>query len=333
MSKSVVVTGATGYLGRRLIRTLLREPGLRICCLIRESSNTEPLLAEIPQAERHRVCFATGSLQDEKFLAQHLQDADAVYHLAAALGGSASTIFLNTIVPTRSLIRAAALANVSRLVLVSSMGVYGPNSTSRSRILDESCPIDSRPELRDAYTFSKVRQETVTRELCAELELPLVIVRPGVIYGPGRSVVTSRVGLALGPILLRMGGRQQLPYVHVDNCADGIKAAGLIRGIDGESFNLVDDDLPTGRQILGLLRQHGKKRRSVWIPRMLIVPLAHLYTWYSRWSEEQLPSILHPHQAASIWNCCRYSNAKARHKLNWESKISTEEGLNQTIVS
>ena len=143
--------------------------------------------------------------------------------------------------------KAAAAANAGRFVLISSLGVYGTETLKRWGTLDESTPIDPHPEQRDPYTFSKVHQELVARELSEELKIPLVVVRPGVIYGPGRSAVTSRVGLPVGPFVIRMGGGQELPYVFVENCADGIMQAGLKPGIEGETFNLVDDHLPNGK--------------------------------------------------------------------------------------
>lgn len=330
--KIATVTGGTGFLGRRLVRSLLNEENMIVRCLVRPTSDTQPLLTELDQEQQDRLEIHRGAFSDIGFMESHFAGSDVVYHLAAALGGSTSTMFLNTVIPTRALMLAAANANVRRFVLISSMGVYGTQTVSRWGILDEQTPIDPRPEERDAYTFSKVRQEQVCRDLSHELELPIVIVRPGVIYGPGRSVLTSRVGLSVGPLLIRMGGGQHLPYTFVENCAEGIKLAGLVAGIEGETFNLVDDDLPTGNRILKLVRKHGQRIRSVWVPRALIGPLSAIYAGYSRWTEGQLPPVLTPYKCAAMWKPLRYSNAKAKHKLNWRPKISTEDGLRQTIA-
>lgn len=332
MGITVTVTGATGFLGRRLVQSLLQEPELQVRCLIRESSDTNILLEGLDAVDHARVHFFRGSLADQKFVSNHFCESDVVYHLAAALGGSTSTMFLNTVIPTRKLLESAAAANVGRFVLISSMGIYGTETVKRWGTLDETTPIDPHPEQRDAYTFSKVRQEVIASDLSEQLGLPLVIVRPGVIYGPGRSAVTSRVGLPLGPVVIRMGGGQQLPYTYVENCADGIKLAGLTPGIDGETFNLVDDDLPSGKQILKLMKQHGKKSKVIWVPRGAIGTLAGLYEWYSNWTEGQLPPVLTRYKCAAMWKPLRYSNAKAKHKLNWQPKISTEEGLRKTIA-
>ena len=146
--------------------------------------------------------------------------------LAAAKAAGAATlnygVFLNTVVPTRRLTEACRDSAVSRFVLVSSFAVYDAASLPAGTLLDENCPLDPHPELRDPYTYSKVVQEFVAWEARNQSALPLVVIRPGVIYGPGRGAMSSRVGLSLGPVLLRIGGRRLLPYVYVDHCATAL---------------------------------------------------------------------------------------------------------------
>ncbi|WP_437224693.1 NAD-dependent epimerase/dehydratase family protein [Planctomicrobium sp. SH661] len=331
MSVTAYVTGGTGFLGRRLVKTLLTE-NVKVRCLVRETSDLDPLLRELPPGTRDRLELVRGDMNDRRALERHLDGVNVVYHLAAALGGSCSTMFLNTVVPTRTLMEVAATAPVDRFVLISSMGVYGTSSVRKWGTLDESTPVDPHPELRDPYTFSKIRQESVAWLAREQLGLPLVVVRPGVIYGPGRSLLTSRVGLSLGPLLLRMGGGQTLPYTYVENCAAAICRAGLTPDVEGEIFNVVDDDLPTGKRIVRFLRRNGQKIRSIWIPRTAISPLSALYACYSAWSEGQLPPVLSRYKSEAIWKPLRYSNAKAKHSLHWQPTISTEEGLRRTIA-
>ena len=83
------------------------------------------------------------------------------------------------------------------------------------------------PQQRDAYTYSKVLQEDVARQVAGARGLSLTVLRPGVIYGDERGVLTHRIGLHFGGWLLRMGGRQQIPLTYVDNCASAVVQAGL----------------------------------------------------------------------------------------------------------
>lgn len=329
MALTVCVTGGTGFLGRRLVR-ILQDKGLQVRCLVRDSSDVS-VLRDSSGTTSGSLEIVKASLTSAEDLRTFLAGADVVYHVAAALGGSTSTMFLNTVVPTRTLIAAALEANVGRFVLVSSMGVYGTASLGNGGTLDENCPVDPRGELRDPYTFSKIRQEEVAWQAHREQQLPLVVVRPGVIYGPGRSLLTSRVGLGLGPLFLKMGGSQQLPFTHVENCAHAMAEAGLKDGIVGQALNVVDDDLPTGSQILRLLKRHGKRPRTVWIPRPFLNSLAWFYETYSNWSQGQLPPVFTRYKCNAMWKPLRYSNAKTRQLLGWVPVIKTAQGLQQTI--
>ncbi len=328
-TQTAFVTGGAGFLGRRLIRALV-ERNWNVRCLVRASSDLKGLNSILSEEHRSRIQLIHGDVANRAILDRELPEVDVVYHLAAGLSGSTSAMFLNTVIPNRSLLEAAALAQVKRFVLVSSLGVYGTQAVPRWGKLDETAPIDPHPEQRDAYTFSKIRQEQIAWEAREQWGLPLVVIRPGVIYGPGRSLLTSRIGLSLGSLLIRMGGGRPLPYVYVENCAEAIAQAGILPGLDGEVFNVVDDELPTTREVLKVLKTHGRRVRSLWIPGPVVAPLSALYGWYSNWSEGQLPPVLSRYKSQAIWKPLRYSNDKAKRLLNWSPRVSTPEALKLT---
>ncbi len=328
---SALVTGATGFLGRRLVR-LLREDGLHVTCLVRPSSDIGPLRQAVGDALWGGVDVCTANLMDEAGCRDALAGRNLVYHLAAGLSGSTSTLFLNSVIPTRRLIAAALSARVQRFVLVSSLGVYGTQTLRAGAVLDERSPVDPQPHLRDPYTFSKVVQERAVWEAHAESGLPLVVVRPGVIIGPGRGVLSSRVGLRLGPLMIRMGGGQQLPYTYVDNCAAAVRQAGLVEHAEGEVFNIVDDDLPTAKELLRMCRKAGAGVKSVWVPRPLVQPLAGAYEWYHHWSRGQLPGVLTRYRTAAMWKPLRYINNKAKAGLHWRPEIPFEEAFQRSLA-
>src|SRR5206468_7017915 len=118
-------------------------------------------------------------------------------------------------------------------------------------VLDESCPMEGQPELRgDAYTFAKVKQDEIVEEYGKKSGIPYVIVRPGVVYGPGNESIHGRVGIGTFGVFLHLGGSNTVPLTYVDNCAEAIVLAGLKPGVDGEVFNVVDDNLPSSRRFL-----------------------------------------------------------------------------------
>ena len=326
----VLVTGATGFLGKRLARSLVRDE-VQVRCLVRGTSDVASLLQFVGLDKDYLVEVVSGDLMDEASLQSSLQGCDVVYHCAAGMTGAAATIFLNTVVPTRHLVRAVQKAKTPRLVLVSSLGIYGAGVLPKQGTLDENCPIEPKPHLRDSYTFSKVVQEEIVWQAHQQEGLPVVAIRPGVIIGPGRGALSNRVGLKVGPLQLRFGNRI-LPYTFVDNCAEAIKQAGLVPGVIGQAFNILDDDLPTSKEVLRAYRQHGRKVRSLMTPQWTVKPMSRLYEWYHRWSKGQLPNVITSYRSEAFWKPLQFSNAKAKQALNWRPTVPMNVALRRSIV-
>jgi nucleoside-diphosphate-sugar epimerase len=203
---------------------------------------------------------------------------------------------------------------------------------ARNAFLDEECPVDPAGHLRDPYTYSKILQEEIAWEISRAEGLPLVVVRPGVIFGDERGALSHRVGLQLGGLLLRMGGRQRVPFTYVDNCAEAVKLAGLSSGIDGQIFNVVDDDLPTGRQVLRRYRKAGRKFRVVGIPQFATNWLAAFNEWYSARTEQQIPAVLTRYRVQAMWKPLQYSNDRAKQQLGWRPSTSFDEAFKRTMA-
>ncbi|REJ92392.1 MAG: NAD-dependent epimerase/dehydratase family protein [Planctomycetota bacterium] len=324
-----VVTGATGFLGKRLVQSLCRE-GVSVRCVVRRSSNVGGLRDFLGDDWR-KVDVARTELTDFSACVDALSGADVVYHAAAGLTGSTSTLFLNTVIPTRVLMDAALEVEVRRFVLISSLGVYGTASLPSGSVLDESSPVEPEPHLRDPYTYSKVVQEQAAWEAWRERRLPLVVVRPGVIFGLERGVLSGRVGVQVGGRLIAMGGGQTLPYTFVENCADAIALAGMEPGLEGEVFNVIDDDPPTAARLLKMLRRAGRRPRTVRVPGALIGGFSGLYEWYHRYSRGQLPGVITRYRSASMWKKLRFTNEKARRQLRWRPEVAFDEAFRRSL--
>lgn len=327
-----LVTGGTGFLGRQVVSRLAAE-GVDVRCLLRGTSQVDDLKRVVGKDHWHRVEIVRAELGDPSSYRSHLAGVDVVYHLAAGMTGGASVLFLNTVVPTRTFVTACADAKVPRFVLVSSLGVYGAGALQPWSTLDEACPVDSTPHLRDAYSFSKIVQENVCREIAVKAGLPLVIIRPGVVFGPGKGALSTRVGLTIGGLTLRIGSARQLPYTYVDNCAAAICLAGQSAKAVGETINILDDDLPSVRSVLAAYRKHGKKLRSIWLPQRAIGPLSSLYGWYHRYSRGQVPEVITRYRTDTFWRPLRFTNAKAKHLLAWTPHVSMACALERSISS
>ena len=333
----ILVTGATGFVGLRVVEDLLDRGFHKVTCFTRPSSEMAKLksIADYPGA-RSRLRFVKGNLLSREDCANAVSDAAVILHLAA--GGSDKCYpdaFLNTVVTTRNLLDASLQYKcLRRFVNVSSLAVYSNVHKSHWRLLDESCPVETHPDLRgDAYCFAKVKQDEIVTEYGRKFGIPYVIVRPGYVYGPGRLAISSRVGITTFGLFLHLGGSNLMPFTYVDNCAAAIVLAGLKPGIDGEVFNVIDDDLPSSRQFLSLYKQKVRKFRSLYIPHVVSHTLCCTWERYSNWSEGQLPPVFNNRKWHAYWKKTCYSNDKLKRRVGWMPKVGRAEAFRQYFES
>lgn len=331
----ILITGAAGFIGARVLQSLLDRGFRNIVCFVRPTSDLSGIEAIIErQPLGMRIEVVTGNLLSRQDCEAACKDVAVIYHLAAGTGEkSFPDAFLNSVVATRNLLDGSLRsARLRRFVLVSSFAVYSNSHKPNGRLLDESCPVEEHPELRgEAYCFAKVKQEQIVAEYGKNQRIPYVLVRPGSVYGATKSDITGRVGIsAFGPYM-HLGGSNTIPFTFVDNCAEAIVLAGLVKGVDGEAFNVVDDDLPSSRQFLRRYKKNAKRFKSIYVPHMISYALCYLWEKYSKWSEGQLPPVFNRKRWHAEWKKTRYSNQKLKTRLGWIPRVSTAEGLRRYI--
>src|SRR3989475_4762654 len=242
----ILVTGATGFIGSRLVESLLARGFRNVRTFARPSSAVAGVEAIAGRRrDGARVEVIKGNLLSREDCTTATKDVAVIFHLAAGGGGkSFPDAFMNSVVTTRNLLEASLRHTcLRRFVNISSFAVYTNTQKPRWRLLDESCPVEKRPELRgDAYCFAKVKHDEIVTEYGKRFGIPYVIVRPGYVYGPGNERLTGRVGIGTFGVFLHLGGSNTIPFTYVDNCVDAIVLTGLMRGIDSEVFNVVDED-------------------------------------------------------------------------------------------
>jgi nucleoside-diphosphate-sugar epimerase len=333
----ILITGAAGFIGSRVVECLVQYGYRNICCLVRPTSRTERLeTIARSAAEGSRLEIVKGNLLSRDDCARVSREAAVIYHLAAGRGEkSYPDAFMNSVVSTRNLLEAAHKHRaLRRFVNVSSFSVYSNRFKPKRELLDEACPVEPRPSLRgDAYSFAKVKQDELVVEYGNRLQIPYVIVRPGVVYGPGNETISPRVGIGTFGVFMHLGGANPVPLTYVDNCAEAIVLAGLIVGVDGEVFNVVDDNLPSSRRYLAMYKKKANRFFSVDVPKPLSYLLCSLWEKYSAWSEGQLPPIYGLRTWHAYWKKTRYSNQKLKRRLGWVPRISTADGLEVFFAS
>jgi nucleoside-diphosphate-sugar epimerase len=281
------------------------------------------------ELERGSVEEVKGNLLSHDVCRAAAEGVSVVYHLAAGTEKSFPGCFMNSVVGTRNLLE-AILENgdLKRFVNVSSLAVYSRNDGERGGLLHEASEVEKSPELRhEGYTYGKVKQDELLIEYAEKHNMPFAIVRPGEVYGPGKRKIPGSVGIDTFPIFLHLGGANAVPLTYVDNCAEAIVLAGIKEGLDGEIFNIVDDDLPTSRKFLRMYKKQVEGLASIYVPYKMFYLFCYLWEKYSVWSEGQLPPTFNRKRCVAHWKPTRYSNQKAKEMLGWKPAVPLHEGL------
>lgn len=329
----ILVTGAGGFLGKAIVERLLAHGQTDVRCMLRDTSKArglEEIAARYPKAQLE---FIATNLRNLAEIGRAVAGCEVVIHAAAALKGSPAEMFLDSVVASRNLLEAIVNeVRPMRVVLVSSFGAMGVAELQRGAMVDESTPLERHPERRDVYSHSKLRQEQLFWEYRDKYGFELVVLRPGVIYGPGGGHFSNRVGLSLFGRFLHLGGNNLLPLTYVDNCAEAIVVAALYPEANGQVYNVVDDDLVTSKQYLSLYKQRVKPVRSVPVPYFALMWGSRMVERYSERSRGQLPAIFTPYKTRAMWAGNQFSNAKLK-SIGWRPLISTREGLERAFAA
>src|SRR5438874_5459663 len=326
----ILVTGSNGFIGSKLIEILLEYGFANLRCFVRPSSQLGRLQKVLGNfdAVRH-VELVVGDLLSREDCRKAAAGVSIVYHLAAGMEKSFAGAFMNSALATRNLMDALLECDrLKRFVNVSSFAVYSNLGLKHGDLVDETCPLEDAPQERfDAYGFGKLKQEELVKEYGSKYGLPYVIVRPGYVFGPGRTELNRRVGVGTFGFFIQVNGSHSLPLTFVDNCADAIVLSGLKVGINGEVFNVVDDELPTGHQFLKACKKKMKSFRSIRIPYFAGYGLCSLWEQYSHWSKGQLPLAFNRRRCSAEWKSQRYSNKKLKERVGWRPSVPMNEAM------
>lgn len=297
--KSVLLTGATGFIGQRLQAALLGQ-GFGVEALVRPSSNSRDRL--LPG-----VRLLSAELTNETLIRDALDRADAVIYCAGSVRGRCLDDF-----------RAANIDGVSHLV--AAMNHADPSQP----LLLISSLAASRPDVSD-YANSKYLGE---QELVRHARFPWCIFRPTAVYGPGDREMRSILQLARKGIVTPTGPRgQKLSLIHVDDLVSAcLFWLELWRDCDRQVFEL-DDGYPGGyswREIAEI--SSGGRHLSVRIPTWILSVAAKINLSSSRLSGRA--PMLTPGKVRELtqpdWLC---NNGRFEAATGWSPKIDLEHGL------
>lgn len=323
--KPVLVIGGTGFIGRALVRALAVS-GRKVRVLSRGPTS---LFDDLGGA----VEIAVASMNDPQALRRAMEDADAVYHLARADEASWAGYLENDVKVTERIAEAALDAGIRRFIYTGTIASYDASRSDRT--ITEDVPFGPM-ERRNLYARSKALCEERLIASARERNLPLVIARPGIVVGPGGPLQHWGIGRWHGSGAVRFwgNGANPLPFVLVDDVAEGLVRMLDTPGIEGRSFNLVGDPMLSAQDYFDALYRQTQTRMTVKPASLyglyamdVVKYLLKRHVMHHR--DLERPSLVDWKSRAHL---SPFANSQAREILGWRPESDKERFLERAIT-
>lgn len=320
IAQPVLVTGATGFIGRRVVAKL-REAGVKTRALVLPDEN-------VPRDWGSDVKIIRGDISDRQAVARAVAGAGTIIHLAAVVSDwGDETLYWKYTVDGSRLVFEEALQNNSRLVLTASVIVYGDN------ISKGSCPEETGyGRAFGPYSRTKQAQEKLAWEYYQNKRLRLTVVRPGNVYGPGSGPWLHDIVdvLKTGAPGLVSGGRGNAGLAYVDNVADVLILAGVDDAAIGRVYNASDGLEVTWHQYFSDLAQMINAKSPGSVPRFAAAIGAHVFEvlWKTFRVKKRPPLTREALNLVGSDN--RFPNQRVISELDYTPQISYAEGMART---
>src|SRR4029077_976246 len=192
-----------------------------------------------------------GDLGDPAAVDRAVAGTEIVYHVGAAMKGSAHDYERGTLCGTQNIVDSVLRHNVQRLVYISSLSCLHAAIAQRGDVITEDCRVEPYPTKRGAYTQSKTAAEKIVRDAVRDRHLRAVLLRPGRVFGPGMTLLTPEVARKIGNSFVILGdGARELPLVYVEDVMDAIVLAADTSEFEGSVFHIVDRTQITQNQVV-----------------------------------------------------------------------------------
>jgi len=318
---TVLVTGASGFLGRAVAAELIAR-GHEVRTLQRRPSG---------------VAGATdflGSITDPRILARAVDGADGVVHLAAkvSLAGNAHEFRAVNVEGTRSLLDVAERAGASRFVQVSSPSVAYAGSALAGVGAEPSDPERAHGD----YARTKAEGELIALARDSA-SLHVVAVRPHIVWGPGDTQLVARIvdRARRGRLPLLNGGTALIDTTYIDNAATAICAAhDRAPEAHGRAYVVTNGEpRPVADILAGICLAAGVRppRRSIpaWLGRTAGSVIERIWAIVPGADEPPMTRFLAEQLSTAHW----FDQRDTRRDLAWSPTVSIDEGLRRLAAS
>lgn len=323
---TVLLTGASGFIGTHLINRLLAE-GQSVRALVRPNSLRAGRLKMVD------VDIFEGDLTDQSALHEACQGIKIIYHLGSDMSPNWQDQFRVTVQGTKNIIQGALANEIDRFVHISSLTVHQVAAVADGGLVNEDAPYRQHMDTMGAYAYAKIKTEELVLSANQQEGLPATIVRPGIVIGPLGRLFFPHLGYRYkDKVFIVIGnGDNVLPLTYVENTVDAIYRASQSTAAVGEAFNLVDDGKVSVNDYLQRFKEvTGTSSRVVHVP--YVLP----YTATAGYEAAAALGIVKKgvtSRAQLQWKQASvvYDNSKAKADLGWNPSIPIDEGLIKTF--
>ncbi|MCJ7545885.1 MAG: NAD(P)-dependent oxidoreductase [Deltaproteobacteria bacterium] len=316
-----LVTGATGFIGKHLVKTLV-EQGKDVRCLVRKTSDTQYL-------DDLGVELFYGDLLNKDSLKDIAKNVNIVYHLAGEIYSNRSRDFYRVNFDgTRNLVEVCLPEKIERFVFLSSISAVGPNQ-KHGVLLNEqsSCnPIDP-------YGKSKLKAEKLLIQSLGKYKFPVIIVRAPTVYGPsGKSKILKKIldKINRGSFVTLGNGKNLRSMCYIDNLIQLLIKVERSSHSIGQIYFSADERPYTYNEIFKkVAEQSGTLLRVTHLPTWPGRICGSIFKLLSIMGFYSMPLYMAWHMVLDM--ACDIS--KAKEQLNYRPCVDIREGIEIAIKS
>ena len=308
--KSVLVTGAGGFIGSHLVERLHAQ-GAKVRAFVRYNSRGDAgLLRQLPPETLTQLEIIGGDIRDSSAILKASEGAEIIFHLGALISIPYSYVHPrevaeSNVLGTLNVLEAARHHKTARVIHTSTSEVYG---TARYAPINEAHPLQGQ----SPYSASKIGADKLAESFHLSFNVPVVTVRPFNTFGPrqsARAVIPTIITQALAGKSIRLGNLEATrDFTYVDDTVNGFIKAAEVPGVEGGTFNLgTGEEIRVGDLADKIISATGTQAR-VQVDAQRLRP-----------GKSEVLRLIS-------------DNSFAKQSLGWSPRVSLDEGLGRTIA-
>jgi nucleoside-diphosphate-sugar epimerase len=309
----IFISGATGFIGRHLAESLIKE-GHEIKTIVRKSS-------DLSLMENLGIEANLGDITDYASLQKSVKGCELIYNTAVAKSGAKRCYQVN-IQGTENIMRAALESNVPHVVHCSSTKIYG---RQKKQIANDNEPFKPRGD----YAITKLESEKIIWKYVEKYQASATIARLTRVMGPrSLSLLNLFRDVVNNNVTVIGSGKVSIQVTYIDDIIDGLKLCGG-KQASGEGYIIGTDEYFTLEQLIATIARHaGVKCTPINIPAAPFVLAASVGHFICDFFGKE-PQILH--KIDFFTKHLAHDISKTKHQLGYSTKVSLGEGVQRTL--